>query len=287
MPFTMKGTLIFEGLGNGFTESYFWQASNNDLQFALEYLRANVVAKRQPLLGAQHYIKAWRVSVEYNEQGQPVRRDSRLQRTYLPGTAGQPSAQRDISLQVLFNNWDSSKRKLLFMGGVWKAINPEADAYNPNAAGWGTQFNAWKASLILNNFGWVGTTSIQQRLITSYTRVDGLVTGFTFGGTGFAWPAGYDTVAIRVSGVNTKSVVNGVQLVRPGTANTATLVKPIAAGPFLLPGTATLNTRGFIGLAAPPGSQQTGTVEGQVIMTRERGRPLLASRGRAPARART
>jgi hypothetical protein len=287
MPFTMKATWIFSGPDHGFTESLFFQWPTGDLVAASDFVYNQVTTKRRPLLGAQHSIKAQRVSVEFSDAGLPVRNDSRLVKFFLPGTAAQASAPNNVSLQVQFADSTSRRKKLMFMGGMWRSINPADDILDTSAGAFLSFFNTWKTSLISNGFGWIGTTDKRRAAVTNYTSTPAEVVTVTYAGAPITWPATDRPIPVTFSGINVHSVLNGPQVITPSGANTVTLLKPIATGPFVSPGWINYNIKSFISLASPGNGAATGTVEAQNPMTRERGRPLLVSVGRARAKART
>lgn len=286
MPAIIKYTLIIDGPGHGFSESLFVPFDTENLISAADTLFA-VTQKRAPLLGAQHNIKAQRVSVEVTTTGAARRGDSRLKKVFLPGTQARPSAEANVSLQCLFANFDSSKRKLMFQGGPWRDIFPFDDAFDIGVGNFQQFFNSWKTSLIALGAGWMGQVEIGNPvLITNYVADVNFNVTFTLAAPGISW-ATLKNQQVRIKGLNNGSVLNGQQLVRPIDALHCITVKPIAAGAFQVPGFMTAYTKAFIGLAPGTTGGLTGTIEPQNPMTRERGRPLLVSVGRRPARPRT
>jgi len=270
MPFTVKYTTIFSSPDTGWTESYFFSSSSDNLAL-LSAQVLPITQKRRFLLGAEAYIKAQRLSIELNEDGSKRRGDSKLMRFFYQGVQAHPCAQRDLALQVLFANVDSTRRKLTFMGGIWDEVSTTAGAYNPGVGNWQSYMNSWIAAMLAQGMGWIGRQPVAAGTISGYTSdADNRIT-FTLTAPGIFGAGPYSTQQVNIRGLNVTSILNGPLLVTPLSATTCITFKPVAAFPFVSPGIMSRYTSALL---------IASTIDPQAIMTRERGRPLLVSPGR-------
>jgi len=188
VPFLFKYTLIFEGQGHGFSETFYFERSTADMEAAWTFVQ-DYPEKRRPLLGREHYIKAQRLAYVRDDAGVAVKRITKVKKEFMQGTQAQPSEDTNTSLQVLCTNSAGNRKKLTFLGGPWNAIFPFGDSYNPDAGSWKTFFNAWGASLKAHGFGWLHATPGQQKQILNYTfNPDTGITTYTIQAPGIEWP---------------------------------------------------------------------------------------------------
>lgn len=275
MPFLIKGTWIFESRQTGWTESLYWNQSTGNLNTAYQTAFA-VGDVRKQLLGDTGSIKAIRVSVEANELGQPVVGDSLLSYARLAPDTLLEEEDSNTALQVIFRTSDATKRKFLFLRGIWDSIVQVGGVYNKDANGWVTKFNAWKTEVIGQAMGWVASSRSTAGTITNYVMdANGFIT-FTLAAPGiFGAGPNYTPQKVRISRLNGRSTLNGTMIVFPTSATTATSAQPHAAAPFKSNGIMFGYTKALV-LAS--------TIEAQKIVTRKAGAPLLGSVGRQKAK---
>lgn len=280
MPFRIKTTWIFGGGQRGWTESLYSQPSSDQTIVTASNYALQVAQARAPMLGAECYVKAFRCQVVEDAAGLKVTRQGDLtQGLTLYGTPAQGAAEEDVCLLTDFIGAGNLFHKPLYLGGVWDSIVTNFGAYNPSPA-WITLFGSWKAKVLSLGYGWVSRTSSAPYAVSNYTQEDtGFVT-LTFGGTPFAG-ASNTPVTVRISGlpsVGGMSTLNGDLIVRPTGVSTAVTVTRIAVMPFVGPGVMHTFTYQF---------RMAGDIGAEKIVTRERGAPLLESRGRRRVRSRT
>lgn len=272
----MKHTWIYEQGPKGWSESLFRVATNPDLgiQWNLALL---VGQKRLGWTGAQTLLKAIRVSIELDDANQPVRGDSLLRYTWLPGAAAEPSEDSFTALQIIFRNETASFRKFLFARGIWDNIVLPGGAINNGYWVFATNFDSWKSQLFAGQYGWMRNAQVLPHLaVIDYQQLPNMQVELTLAGANFPAPWGQKH-SVMLSGINGKSVLNGRQVIEITSATTIRTVKQIAVGEFLTPGKVIFYTPQFV---------QATTIQDQKIVRRASGAPLLESRGRAKNRVR-
>lgn len=287
--FMFKFSQFFEGLGHGFSETYYTPQTQDNFTTifgALEPLNA----KRAKLLGADHEFIASRLQIVSINGVTPVKRRGFLKKERIPGTltttgGPNPSVNSNTRLQVLWANSDRSREKLLYMGGVWDSVI-EGNRYVANApGGFASYFQSWASYCALVNLGWLANNAAPVKYkILSYTTDD--VTGkttFTLNAPGITWPNTNNPVSVSVDFGGVKSPLDGTFTVWPISATQAITVKPRPSAQGYAPGNMWINTKGFVGIGAPGNNVPPGTITPENAMTRKQGRPYYASRGRAPS----
>lgn len=279
----LKITNFFEGRSHGWTESYFAGFATNDLGSAYVNIALPIANDRAQLLGDPCYIKAIRVSVERNDDGTTVLRDSYLQYVKILPAFGSAEVTRklaadsDVALQVIWQNATNQLRKFIFLRGIWDDVETAGGEYVP-VGSWNGRLNNWRATLFAKSVGWDSKPQFAKTIITNYATDAGNHITLTLAGAIFGNPPvglPYPYTQVRISKLNNKSVLNGLLTVLPLSPNTCITVAPIAAGPFISPGTLTTYSHLFIPAA---------NIRAQKIVTRKAGAPLLESRGRVRAK---
>jgi len=274
-------TLIIEGLGHGYSETYYFRFESNNTNLAAAFV-AEHRTKRAALLGKQHIIKGERVAKKYSDTMLPIKRQTVIKKYFIQGNQSQNSEESNISLQVLWTAANGLHKKLLFMSGPYRSIFPEGDSFDPGQGGnFTTNFNAWRAYVTLKGMGWIASIPSAPTQISGYTfnPANGRTT-YTVSNDLFGPVFDGEPVKIRVEFPTIRSALDGVQLVIPLTATTAITAKPRPSQPFTVPGKMVVFSKEFVSIAEPAGEAQSGTIEPQNPMSRKRGRPLLVSRGR-------
>jgi len=280
MPRTIKATLVLGQRQQGWTESYFYEQSSGDLES--EARRWYTLGQTRLLLcGRETYIKAIKTSIELDLNDNKVVGDSYLIYTpLLVASQGNPrSEDANTALQVIFRDNNGGKRKFTFMRGIYDTIVENGGVFNPAADGWATRFEDWKTKLIELRVGWLSTQREKDVTITTYSQVaDSNQVKITVDEPTFG-AAPYKPRYVRVRGLNHRnSTLNGSLLIKADSATTAKTVDAIAVIPFQSEGNLRTYSTVF---------QRADNIEGQKIVTRKVGSPLLESRGRSRVRART
>lgn len=148
-------------------------------------------------------------------------------------------------------------------------------------------FTRFLTSAVGNSgWGWIGvngSTKVKAPLET-YTITPGYQVLMTFNPVPLTQqpifqgvPVG-TKIRLRLSGINTKSELNGVQVCLVNSANTALTVYQFGVLPY---------SHGGFGVYEPTTFIQFGGLNDEKVVTHKTGKPLFLSRGRAPVRART
>lgn len=277
MPRVLKATWIFEGPGRGFTESYFQQRDDNDLAAAAADMD-EVSTLRQVIMGKQFLIRGYRISFVTNDAGQRVRGQSLSTLRNLLGNQAKPAENSDTALLFQWVDASGIKKKYTYLRGIWDSVGTNGGVYN-KPPDWVNAIDAWEAKMIAKQFGWWGRTPSQTIYsVDGYTQQAGEQVLLTTTGTPFAGPFPGVKTPVAITGINTRSRLNGTQIVIPQSANSCLTAKPLSVGPFATAGT--LRTLDYALVRFTQG-------EAIRIVSRKAGRPLFTSRGRAPARPRT
>jgi hypothetical protein len=272
----VKATLIFQVQSFGWSESFFWQVSSNDLNPQMASLQV-LAQKRAALLGSQAFVKAERVSFERTDAGLPVVGDSLLQYIRYNGSTVPGADDPDTAVLVTMRNLVAARRRNMFLRGIWDDVNGAGGFYLPTVGGWQSAFNNWAAAMLARQAGWMARTVVNTVGISGYT-VDP-DTGFVL--VTLNAPAGQlvvnETQQVRIRGVNVTSPINGTQLIRAKSETEFWLEKPLALIAYQFGGEVLFYDQHF---------EAAATIDGQKIVTRRAGAPLLQSRGRRRAKPR-
>lgn len=284
MPTRWKYTLIFEGRGHGWTETFYFENGSDDFNAARTQV-TNIPDKRAPLLGKECFIKGDRLARVINAAGVKEKRRVDVKRMFLVGNQSQSADQTNMSLLTRWTTGDLAFNRLVFMGGVYDACLPAPDVFTP-AGNWTTNFNAWVAACQQANLGWLTSGRTVPATIDGYTfDPDTGHTTYSLLAPGLVWPNGLGKPnKVGVEFPLSKSPLDGTQIVVPLSATSAVTAKPRPAKPFTIQGLMVLFEPTFKTVGTAGGGQALGTIKEQVGASRKRGRPLLESRGRQPVR---
>lgn len=280
-----KYTLIFEGRGHGWSESYYLETATDSFPTTLQFL-STTPGKRAALLGKEVTLKAFRLGLVIDQAGNKLRRVSQPFRINLDGDQSKSADQTNTSLEALWITGDGKNKKVAMMGGIWDAVLPAPDRVDPTVPGFITAWNGWVTECQLKGLGWLTSGPSDPVAITNtvFDPTTGHTT-YTLKAPGFAnWPNGIDNPnKVRVEFPLSKSPLDGVQLVIPSSATEAMTAKPRPSALFTVVGKMQTFAPQLVTLASVAGGP-LGTILWQVGMSRKRGRPLLESRGRRPVR---
>ena len=267
-----KGTLIFQGLGYGWTESIWISRSYTSLA-DFYALFAQYAILRAPMLGTPCFIKGIRVSNE------AVAHDSFLNYVNLPGSAAFGADDPSSSLNVILRDATFSRFKRIFFRGIWDVVAQNFGEYDIGNEAFRTFFQSWRNFVLLQDFGWMGVDPTQAKIgnISGYTpTVEGNI-AFQLDQPIFNGILPGTRVPVRVSRLNGGSTLNGQMVVNVTTNTTCTTTVPTAALPFRTAGVMRFSPKVFIDSFA---------CDTQRIGRRPVGAPLLDSVGRAKKRIR-
>jgi hypothetical protein len=276
-PVIVKATLFFQTGSFGWTESFLWDGqTTNDLNPHMASLQI-LAQKRAALLGAQSFIKAERVSFETDLAGLPVNGDSVLVYSRYNGASTPQSDDPDARVLVTMRNLVAAKRRNMFLGGIWDDVNGLGGFYLPGTPGWQTAFNSWSAAMLARQIGWWSYGRVAEANVSGYIDDpdSGIVIVTLDDGIFGAGP--YSKQRVRIAGVNVRSPLNGSWVGTPTAVASFQLDKPLALLPYVAGGTLRTYARVF---------EAAASIDGQKIVTRRAGAPLLQSRGRRRAQIR-
>lgn len=288
MPFTIKTTFAFEGIGQGFSETFYWAKDDDNLANA-EDLVTPLAQKRAKLLANGYILAVVRNAVVKNNAGDKVKRITDIFEPRLAGVTAWNPATPNMCLMCVWQTFDNKYSKKLYMRGIPAGIGDLGKTPDFSFGTFGSNFNAWRSAMIAFKAGWLATTPTQTAIINSYTvgAQNGIVT-FTLNGAGLVWPVpvGFQTsVHISLPG---KSPLDGSVLVVPTDATHCYTAKPYGVAPFVVGqlGVMQIRTPDLKTLGSAVTNGPTGAIHPQRILSHKTGAPTYASRGRAAARPR-
>lgn len=273
----IKATLMFQTNSFGWSESFFWNAPGTEDLIPQGASLQVIAQKRAALLGAQSFVKAQRVSIELNNNNEPVVGDSFLEYFRYNGASVPAADDPDTAVLVTMRNQTASRRRNMFLRGIWDDVNGLGGFYLPGTAGWQSAFDTWRAAMLARQVGWMSRTQVNVVAITGYT-VDP-DTGFVQVTLAAAAPQLTPGLVqqVRIRGVNVTSPLNGTQLIRGIDSTHFWLEKPLALIAYQFGGEVIFYSQAL---------EVASTIGPQKIVTRRAGAPLLQSRGRRRAKPR-
>lgn len=284
-----KHTMTFSWPGYGSSENWYFLNSSADPLAMLNLVRP-VAQKRAPLLGKDGYLITSRVQmIEMSYPGgTKTKRIGLIETLNLRGQqtisgADNFCCDNGISLKVLCKDYTKQRSKFVMLPATWAAVVPTLNSYNPTGT-FPSLFNQWSAQLIALGYGWLGNPGdgqVVNILGYDFDEQTGKTT-FTLQNPGMTWPNNALPVRVNVR-FPKRNWLDGVYLVTHTTATTCRTVDPAPAPPFSEVGQMSLIPSSLYVLADPSAPLvNQGLVIPQASMRRKRGRPLYASRGRAP-----
>lgn len=286
MPFLIKTTFAFEGLAQGWSETFYWNALTDNLDTA-ETLVTPLAQKRAKLLANGYTLGVCRNALIKDDVGAVVKRVTDLFEPRLPGVAAWAPAQPNVALMCVWQTGNNRQSKKQYMRGVPAGIGDTGKAPDFTFGQFSANFNAWRQAMITFQAGWLKGIVSASCPITSFTcdPVTARVS-FVLNGGFTPWPVPFNNrtrVYIQVPG---KSPLDGPLIVVPIDAThcftpEAHPTSIPAAGQF---GSMSIRTPNLITLA-PVGAQGApGVIHPQRMVTHKTGRPIYASRGRSPGK---
>lgn len=258
---------------------------------ALKPLLTDVAQKRAQMLGNPYYINVIRMSRYANDDGTKATRGvSIIKGIFKPTGTYAANAAEPGNVAYLINGFakanpllpqfDGNKNQT-FLGAPPDDAVSNGGIVDPSKAGQAAAFATWRSAMISNNFGWLASNPIADLPINVVVQLDdGRVQITTEGNINPAIPLNVPMPA-RIRKVNQGvSPLNGACTVTK-TGNTTLVTSEVIA--FAL-----AQTGGFIKLYTPmkPFVAYSDLSLSLETAQHQRGRPLGASRGRAPRRIR-
>lgn len=271
MP-TYKVIFAFTQKKQGWSEVYY----KDSAALNLEQIRDQVVPlaqKRAALCGQETFLDAIRISRE------GVANDSVLAYTPFSGLSTEESSPPDDALLVRMGNADNTRHRQMFLRGIYDGLGTKGGSFNNQYPAFIENWPNYVAALELGAYVWpsVDPATKNRQDLTGYTSDQVERVTFTTVAPVFPAPKVGQTVRVRVSGINGGSVLNGSLLVKVLTTSTAQTIQPYATFAYRFGGKLLYSEQTFAAVA---------NVRPQKIVSRQVGAPLLASRGRLPARSR-
>lgn len=291
MPYIIKATWVFGGVEHGWQEQIYFEQSSPNLTAAIAIVDA-VAQKRKELLGTEYFIKATKVKLVSNEVGVIQNGGSRISRVRRVPTAANSGAQVDECLMVSFYPDDGTRRKTLYLGGIWDGIEVNGGVFTDAPTGWLSAWNAWKLAMqtelgIVTTTpsgpacsGWLRSLRGVKNPVVSYVSDSANYVTIQTAIASWTEPPGTQlTVRLAKMAGLSKSVLNGLQAVQVIDTTHIKLLRPIACAASV-PNIGNVTRYTYTLQKAP-------VINPEEIRTHERGRPLLVSPGRRGNRART
>lgn len=283
----IKWTNTFSGNSQGWSETFYYNATTDDLDVALA-LVTPIASKRALLLATGYTLNDIRVGVYLSVDGTYKKRQVRLSEVGLSGIPTWPAAAPQYTCMCQFFNYNNTALKKLYMRGIPAGLGDLGRVPDQaNVPGWKTNWNQWTAAMIALPAGWLGSTLSLQNAIINYVAdaVTGIVTITCAGAV--TWPLGLNVPQTVYIKLPNKSPLDGNVVVIPSSATECKTAKPYGVAPFSLVGNLYTRVKGIVTVGSVTGPQgKTGSIFPQRIISHKVGKPSYASRGRARATTR-
>ena len=278
-------TFGFSGKKQGWSETIVFPAPAGTSSGAFYGSTILPIAQKRALMLAREYVlDTTRVSKIRLDDGTEVKRNVLLNsQVFAPASMAAANAGEQPNACVIARTIDitGNDQKDINLGGIPDEIAVNGGNYDGNGAdGWGSRFNAWAQLVSAVPGGWLADKpNISDVPLTQYTIELNKTITFDFEAPIFNAPEVGTIRQVRMKGINGKSPLNGEHQVLVVNTSRATTLLPIAVFPYSHGGAGTsyIFPKPFV----------AGAIWGiRKIGTHKRGRPLGATRGRLPARAR-
>lgn len=274
--------------GHGWSETHDWDSASStpiDLAARAEVFNQLMRTRRVPLLAADAYYLGCRVSLYQPNSGLktqsfPIFLDLPDQGTKNVSTAKTEMDAALLAVKVTFADGAGTSRADVYLRGVWEQVITAGQLDFSGVAGsrFAILLKDYQDALVQNGYGWIGKLPTSPSgIVENYSAaVGGLVTfslqaikNGPVGETGQRKTFYFARINRSSSPLNRAIVCEIV------TGFTVRSVAPIAAGPFVSPGTFYLRTPAFF---------RYGQVAYRKLSARKTGRPTGVGRGRLSAR---
>lgn len=283
---TIIETLIaFEGQGQGWSESFAWSSVDGNL-FNAQAIVTPILQARALLLADGYTLTVARNSQVQAAGGAKILRVTDIMEPRLPGVGTWPPATPNEALMVYWQNPTNTVVKKQYMRGIPAGLGGNGKQPLISYKNWTTNWNSWVGKMLALPAGWFTTAVTQSLVITTYT-VDPDTAQVTFTLSvpgGFTWPVPNGVpiaVYVKLPG---KNPLDGRLTVIPTSATSCFTPQSHPAAPLPMGqiGTMQLRAPTFVPVSGSGQGAPQGQIDPQRIVTHKTGRPLFASRGRAP-----
>lgn len=291
MPFTIETLMTFEGQGQGWSEAFWWQQDTNNLLTAQATVTP-ILQARAKLLASTYVLTVARNSVVRDAANAKVLRVTDLMEPRYPGVPQWDPSTPNLALMAYWQNPTNTASKKVYMRGIPDGVAGNGKqpfmgfAPGGGAPTFQTAWNNFTSKMLNLPAGWLVTTPTTSLVITGYTvDPDTAQVYFTLSvPMGFAWPVPNGVqmaVYVKIPG---KSPLDGRLVIVPQTPTTCYTAgsHPTAPLPTGQLGTMQIRTPSFTPVSTTGQAGVLGQIDPQRIVTHKTGRPIYASRGRAP-----
>lgn len=277
-----RGTFFMEGMSQGWSESYtFQQADGLGVREFLSVSMDPLANLRAALLAREYKLTAFRATKIRDTAGAPVRRNSDLVISPRgPGgtTLAWAGCQPRECVVVNGVTTDGAREKKVFMRGIPDDIIQKGGILNRSETiGWFSRLDSWFARLRQETAGWL--IDLEQGLrynVSNYTINPNLTQQITFTGTIFLGVPIGTRVRVRLSRINGKSRLNGIQILEVASPTSGVTISPLALGEYTAGGSGVrlLDPKPFVF------AQQW---DAEIARTHDTGKVSVGTRGRQSA----
>lgn len=289
MAYTIETLVTFEGQGQGWSEIFYWLSTDGNLLNA-QAIITPILQARAKLLANSYVLTVARNSQVLNNANQKVLRVTDLMEPRYPGTAAWNPATPNLALMCYWQNPTNTASKKQYMRGIPEMLGQNGKAPFTGWGNWQSYWNQWTSKMLSLPAGWLSQQVTQNLVITNYV-VDPVTAQVTFTlslPTGFTWPVTPgNPIAVYVK-LPGKNPLDGRLVVI--VSDTPTIVftpgsHPTAPLPTGQIGTMQLKSPVFVPVSGSGQGAVLGQIDPQRIVSHKTGRPIYASRGRAPVKA--
>ena len=281
-------TFAFDEPKQGWSESWFFQGSDPALKPYLDRFD-NLANLRAAMLGSAGILSHIRVS-QVNDNfpdGTKTPRVSLGREVLKPATSSNKLCQPHDSLLATCITGDQTKKKNVYLGGVWMRVFDELRHYT-GLDSFQTRFNDWAAEVKAQGLGWLSQEVDQELDIETYS-VDPATALVTYTLSAPLNFAGAKTKRVTVNFPGGHEALDGVQVVGPVLTdpNKVITIKPRGSHAFRnIVGSLKTYKYVFVALGPTVPGQAAASIDPQRASRRSRGAPLYAEAGRRPAQTR-
>lgn len=284
MPDLYRVTFIMTGRGQGWSESYVIPRDNVNVSTVNQTIAQPLAFARARLLAREYTLQAFRSTKIRLADGSLVKRNSDLvvvNYAINAGLANWEGCQPNECVVANGVTADGSREKKVFMRGVPDIVITEGGTLNRGEGiGWFSRLDSFQNQLRLYLAGWLGDTTVgNAHNVTGYTLDEGFQVTVTFQGTIFNGLVAGTRVPVRLSKINGKSELNGIQTLIVVNDTSGVTVEAFSLFPYSFGGKGQRMTD-------PKPFFQAEAWGAELARTHQTGKVSVGTRGRQPARAR-
>ncbi len=282
MPDLYRITFILTGQGQGCSESYVVPRDGSSTSLVAAQIAQPLAQARAALVAREYKLQAYRTTKIRLADGTAVKRNSDLAIANL-GPGGTTSGWRGCQINecVILNGVSAGgdREKKVFARCIPDQVIEDGGQLNMGETiGWFSRLDSFFALLLQYGAGWLQDVPLGNTFnVTGYVINPSFTVTVTFDGTIFNGVAVGTRIPVRLSKINGKSELNGIQQMVVVGNTSATTVEAFSLWPYSFGGTGVRMTtpKPFISAAA------WGR---ELARTHQTGKVSVATRGRSPAR---